>query len=465
MENFWCEGYHLRPPRGWLNDPNGLCYFAGEYHVFHQYSPDWPKADAARGWGHYSSVDLVDWRHHGMVIKPGLAFEANGAYSGSAVVLPSADKDVLHLYYTGNVKHPGDFDYIYNGREANQVLIEVDSAGDIAEATKQLILQEKDYPATLSQHVRDPKVWRDDERWWMLLGARDLESRGLALLYTSQNGRVWDLHCKLESAEPFGYMWECPDRIEIAGKEFLVFCPQGMEQYPWSFGLRDQSGYVPLGEGEKLSDAPIVDQSAFTKWDYGFEFYAPQTFTDPKGRILLIGWLGLPIAPYESAPAQAPWCHCLTVLREVQMNARGKLVQRPVDELKQLRTERIAADVKVDAWSAESASHLVDLEITDLTGNFSLTLDAGLELSYRDQTLELAFSDVELGLGRTVRSVHCSMLSRLRILIDNSALEIFVDDGEIVFSNRWFPLSQEKLKIEFKGTSSDPAIWQMRSIY
>ena len=115
------------PPTGWLNDPNGLCHFRGVYHVFFQYSPTWPEPHAPRGWGHATSCDLVTWEQHGMAIAPELPEEASGAYSGSAAIVPDAASDggdLMCLYYTGNVKLPGNYDYIHVGREANEIRVE-----------------------------------------------------------------------------------------------------------------------------------------------------------------------------------------------------------------------------------------------------------------------------------------------------------------------------------------------------
>ena len=82
----WRMGFHLMPPTGWLNDPNGLCQLNGTYHVFFQYSPDWPAPHAPRGWGHFASDDLVSWRavSRGFVIAPDTPDEASGAYSARA---------------------------------------------------------------------------------------------------------------------------------------------------------------------------------------------------------------------------------------------------------------------------------------------------------------------------------------------------------------------------------------------
>ena len=78
----WRMGFHLVPPAGWINDPNGLCQFRGLYHAFYQYSPDWPHG-GERCWGHATSCDLVSWEHHGIAIHQDIPEDANGAYSGS----------------------------------------------------------------------------------------------------------------------------------------------------------------------------------------------------------------------------------------------------------------------------------------------------------------------------------------------------------------------------------------------
>lgn len=304
--DLWRMGFHLMPPVGWLNDPNGLCQLGGTYHVFHQYSPDWPMPGAARGWGHLWSHDLVHWQGggSGFAIAPDTPDEASGAYSGCAVPFEGG----VRLYYTGNAKEPGDFDYVRAGRRSAQILIEAEAdpaaPGGLALGKKDVLLRNADYPAFCSCHVRDPKVWREGGSWWMLLGARDLDDRGLALVLRSGDGVAWEGTGTVRPRETFGFMWECPDRVALAGRTWLSLCPQGMEGRPWSFGQRDVAGYVPLPEGASLARAGelVVDEGRFRLWDHGFDFYAPQTFVDESGHTLLVGWMGLPEAPYGSAP-------------------------------------------------------------------------------------------------------------------------------------------------------------------
>lgn len=102
--------HHLMPPVGWLNDPNGLCWYKGRYHVFFQYSP-FEANGGLKFWGHYSSEDMISWRYEGVPLLPDSIYDCHGVYSGSAI----AEKDKLHLFYTGNIKMDGDYDYINNG--------------------------------------------------------------------------------------------------------------------------------------------------------------------------------------------------------------------------------------------------------------------------------------------------------------------------------------------------------------
>ncbi len=455
----WRMGFHLMPPTGWLNDPNGLCQLDGTYHVFFQYSPDWPTPDAPRGWGHAFSKDLVHWSGDArFAIAPDTPDEASGAYSGCAVPVEGGAR----LYYTGNVKEPGNFDYVHKGRRANQILIEAvtDPAvpGGLVLGEKNVLLRNADYPAFCTCHVRDPKVWREGDAWWMVLGARDEDDRGLVLVLRSDDGRTWKNAGTVRSTEPFGFMWECPDRVALCGREWLSFCPQGMSERPWSNGMRDVSGYLSVPEGEKIGDAGelALDAQGFHLWDRGFDFYAPQSFVDEGGRTLLIGWMGMPEAPYESAPDALTWCHCLTVPREVTPGADGTPLQWPARELEALRGARHEL---AGGGTITLDEHRADVVVEHVAGSLELTLDGALAISWDGAELALRFLDGSVGCGRTERTVPCDNLYNLRVLIDNSAVEAFANDGELVFATRWFPRS-DNLRIDTKGQSLC-IIWEM----
>lgn len=456
----WRMGFHLMPPVGWMNDPNGLCQLNGTYHVYHQYEPTWPAKGGERGWGHFTSTDLVRWQHHGMVVHADEPADASGAYSGSALVMPAAAKDgsdAVRLYYTGNVKEPGDHDYIYSGRQANTILIESDDGLDLG--PKQVLLRNEDYPSWCCCHVRDPKLWREDGSYWMLLGARDKNDRGRAFVMRSEDGLAWEYAHSVRPAASFGFMWECPDRVELDGREWLSFCPQGMAKYPWANGLRDQSGYLPLPSGSCLAGTERieVDEGRFHLWDQGFEFYAPQTFVDEKGRTILIGWMGLPEHPWSCAPDGLDWIHCLTVPRVLAPGMGDAIRQQPVEELQSLRGEKVEL---ADGTPASLPEHRADIVVSGVDGPVRLSLDDALEVTFRDGRLTLRFKDEAVAAGRTSRSVAVHGLNDLRVLVDSSAVEVYANQGDAVLSTRWFP-AERPLEVTLSGSCSEVSLWPM----
>ncbi len=421
----WRQTLHLEPPRGWLNDPNGLCYFGGLYHVFFQYCPTHANGSGPKHWGHYQSPDLLHWTFTGAPLHPDTPQDKSGAYSGCAV--PCGD--TVRLYYTGNVKHTGPYDYIRTGREANTILVETPDGIHIS--PKQVLLTSADYPADCSLHVRDPKVWREDGIWKMVLGARSLADAGRVLLYHSDDGLAWRLARVLEPHPAFGYMWECPDCFPLEGRTWLSISPQGLPHGETENQNIYQSGYFELPGGiESGTPGP------FTEWDMGFDFYAPQTFEAPDGRRLLIGWMGMPDADYHNPTEALGWQHCLTIPREVTAGAHG-LRQRPARELDAL------ADGAPSTIRNGTATLPLPCRLQGVAeGDFSLTLAGGLHLE-RDSgsgLVSLRFTRDFLGSGRTIRRAKVGNEPlRLDILVDRSSLEIYLNDGETVFSTRFYP--------------------------
>ena len=415
--------HHLMPPTGWLNDPNGLCYFKGRYHVFFQYSP----FDAEGGlklWGHYSSEDLVSWRYEGVPLYPDSSYDCHGVYSGSAIV----EDEKLHLFFTGNVKMDGDYDHINNGREAST--LHVESEDGIHFGVKEVAVDYQDYPETYTRHVRDPKVWKDDDAYFMALGGRKKNDQGAVLIYRSENLKNWTYEREITTEEPFGYMWECPDMFKIEGQQVLAVSPQGLKREKYRFQNVYQSGYFLLKDGK-------MDVKEFQEWDMGFDFYAPQTFTDNSGRRLLIGWMGMPDAEeeYTNKTIDEGWQHCLTVPRELRVKD-GKIFQYPAKELERLRKEKTILDdeksiVEVRVEVNEGFDLLIeDIAVTDRS--FQISMGGQMLFKYENEIAEIGFSEIA-GAGRNKRKAKVSELNNIRILADTSAVELYLNDGEIVF--------------------------------
>jgi beta-fructofuranosidase len=446
--------FHLMPPVGWLNDPNGLCFYQGEYHVFFQYSPESPLG-GRKFWGHYVSPDLVNWKYLGAPLLTDTLWDRDGVYSGSAFTEDGA----LELFFTGNVKEPGDFDYISAGRQANILYTKSSNGVDFEE--KQLLLTNKDYPPSYTCHVRDPKVWEENGRYFMIMGGRRKNDQGAVMIYSSADKKKWHLQREITSPEPFGYMWECPDLFRMEDKYFLLCCPQGLSPEEDRYQNLYQSGCFLCDDFSlKEKNEYLCAPESFRELDWGFDFYAPQTFTDENGRRILIGWAGIPEETrYGNEPIiREGWQHCLTVPRELSFDGRI-LRQSPVRELENLRIRQLSPD-----------NGTIEAEAFDLCLNFegrkqSVQFNEDLILECRDNLITLTFLN-DTGSGRTCRRARLpeseELVKTLRILKDTSLLEIYVNDGELVFTTKYFPEDTKRTALTVTGDVKSRKIWELR---
>lgn len=431
--DYWRLKFHLMPTVGWLNDPNGICEFNGEYHVFYQYSP-FDKDGGLSLWGHYVSRDFINWTNLGADIFADQKFDCHGAYSGSTMV----HDDKMNIFYTGNVKNIGDYDYINNGREHNTVLLVSEDGRSFKE--KKLLMTNNDYPEAMTRHVRDPKVWKEKDKFYMVQGARDKEDIGQVLLFESNDMINWKFINNIKSKEKFGYMWECPDIFSLDDKNILLISPQGIEADGIKYNNIYQSGYYFI-EGNYYDKNYKL--SEFIEIDKGFDFYAPQTFKDSKGRRILIGWMGLPDIEgiYSNPTTDYGWQHALTLPRELIIKD-NTLLQMPIKELEALRKNKKSMKLKdsmnfvaydtFDMYMDLSSCNNIDINIKGC---------AKITFSSEDELFTLSFKDG--GYGRDTRSVELKELEILRILCDTSSLEIFINDGKEVFTSRFYPKENE----------------------
>lgn len=421
-ERKWRQIFHLCPKTGWMNDPNGLCRYQGEYHIFFQYSPFFP-APGLNYWGHYTTKDFVHYTYLPPALCCDQQFDCHGVYSGSAL---EADGK-LFAYYTGNVKQIGeDYDYVHSGREHNTVLA-VSEDGRVF-SKKHLLLTNRDYPKDVTCHVRDPKVWKENGAFYMALGARRKDDVGEVLLYRSSNGLSWSLENILTTKEKLGYMWECPDVVSLSGKTFLLFSPQGVPAKGDRFLNVYQSGFCEIF-GNIHGDCTLGE---FNELDCGFDFYAPQTFEDHLGRRILIGWMGLPdIDAYYQNPTEAfGWKHCLTIPRQLRTE-KGKLVQSPLEELKALRKSVLKG-------AERSGARVFEAEVLfDKCDVFHAEIRQDCMLDFEDGVFTLSFG--KSGYGRGMRRAKIGALSQLQIFCDQSSVEIFINGGAFVFTSRFYP--------------------------
>ena len=432
---------HLMPPVGWLNDPNGLCQFKGVYHAFFQYSP-LNAEGGVKMWGHYTSRDMIDWEYQGVTLYPDQPFDCSGVYSGCAFI----EDGEMYLYYTGNVKleDRDDYDYVNSGREANTVL--VTSTDGVNFGRKRLLMKNSDYPADLTLHVRDPKVWKENGVYYMLQGARTKEDSGQAIVFRSEDKLHWSFHSRIKTNDKFGYMWECPDYFEVDGTKILSASVQGLTGDQWKERNVYQSGYFVV-DGDILGEYSLSD---YRLWDYGFDYYAPQSFETDDGRRIQIGWMGMPdCEEYTNWTIEDGWQHCFTFPREVFVKD-GIVRQRPIRELgeRKILSEEIKNRLETKNYTVYEA---VVSDISD--DQFHAVLAENLIVKYENNRFVIEFINSrnnKVSCGRKIRYVEMDHVTDVRILSDESSVEIFVNDGAYVFSTRYYP-EEPGICIEAEG--------------
>lgn len=446
--------YHIMPTSGWVNDPNGLCQFKGVYHIYYQYSP-FDVNGKLKLWGHITTEDFIKYQEHEPVLYPDFRYDQNGVYSGSAVVRNGK----INYFYTGNVKHlDGDYDYIMTGREQNLIACSSEDGFNFSE--KELIMTNTDFPSNLSLHVRDPKVYHKNGIDYMVIGARDDNSTGCILVLKGKDLKDWECHTVIYSDEKFGYMWECPDLFDLNGETVLITCPQGVPEEGYIYKNVHQNGYFLVNGDLESKD---VNLSEFRLLDYGFDFYAPQSFEDESGRRILVGWMGIPDADYTNRTTENGWQHALTMPRELILKD-GIIYQRPVEEIKALRgnMRTFAADEFKDL-EVENLSFELCAEFEKCNG-FKLNLRNDISLSFDKSKGLIELNMGESGCGRDARYAYCDEIRNIDVYSDTSAFEIFINDGEIVFTTRAYTDGTQKIGFEKLDGLAKVCMYDMKKI-
>ena len=439
-KDFWRQKYHIQGIVGLINDPNGFSQFNGKYHMFYQWNPLGTN-HKNKTWAHSVSSDLLHWERMKTALRPDTWYSKDGVYSGSAIV----DDDKLYLFYTGNVKDSE------GNRESYQCLA-VSSDGENFERWEPSIVNQ---PDGYTRHIRDPKIWKKDGKFYAVIGIQSENLEGKAVLYTSENIKDWKFEGEIAGAnhgkiKDFGFMWECPDYFQLKDektgeiKDLLVFSPQGLESEGDLYNNKYQTGYLfgkldyEKPEFEILSD--------FVEIDRGNDFYAPQSMEDDKGRRLIVGWMGIP--EEEDFPTvKNEWLHCLTLPRELKV-IDGKLYQVPIKEMESIRGEKIEFSGKVagEVKIGTGTTYELKAKFSDFNSDFGLKLRTGKN---SETVLKFDYNDKKFALDRTkgeqpdkrLRKVYLGDISELEltVFVDNSSVEVFINSGQEVFSSRIFP--------------------------
>ena len=324
--------FHVTGELGWINDPNGFCLYQGEYHLFFQYYPyDIKWGDMH--WGHVKTKDFIHWERLPIALAPDQVYDKDGCFSGSSIELP----DGRHLrVYTG----------VCNERKRNGVVqsyqtqcLAVGDGVDYQKYELNPVISATDLPeGGSSMDFRDPKIWKENDHYYMVVGNRSADDSGQILLFESEDAFHWNFSSIVASCHnQFGKMWECPDLFALNGKDVLLISAQEMQ----SIGLEFHPGNSNLCLiGTFDREAKHLMRENIQAVDYGTDFYAPQTVATPDGRRVMIAWM----QSWESSGCKLndlPFFGQMTLPRELSV-VGGRLVQNPVREIEDCRSTKVS---------------------------------------------------------------------------------------------------------------------------
>lgn len=425
----WRPAYHFTPPAGWMNDPNGLVQVGKTYHLFYQFHPfgvDW----GPMHWGHATSLDLVRWTHQPIALAPTPGGpDAGGCFSGSAV----EDGGVLSLVYTGH------------GAAQVQCLATSTDGRTFAKHPGNPVIGPP--PAGFPPaDFRDPKVWRAEGRWWLVAGTKR-DGRGHALLYESADLRRWAFKSVMAASDGgTGAMWECPDVFAVGGRHLLIVSPNEGVDRPKVFAITGRLDYA----------TGLFTRESHRLADFGFDFYAPQSFQDAGGRRILIGWMENWARKTWPTKARG-WAGAMTLPRIVGLRPDGVPTYTPVPELEGLRRDPVRVDgrrfgpgvVPLPEVSGDALELLVELEPAaaakvGLAVRRSADGRQETRIVYDRTAATLAIDRERAGEGDG--GMHAAPLVlagddtlKLRVFVDRSSVEVFAQDGSVVLTERVFP--------------------------
>jgi len=438
---------HLRPPRNWVNDPNGLVFHDGFYHVFFQHNPYGPEHRDIH-WGHFRSRDLVRWELLPVALAPtpGGA-DADGCWSGNAI----SDHGRILAFYSAK-RHDRWWQPVTTAESR-------DGGHTWTKRPLPLLAQ----PPAGATMYRDPYVWRQDGRWRMLVGAALADGRGATLLYESPDLRSWVPRGPLHAGAVGGPIgWECPQYATFGDRSLLIVSRWHPERGPQD--VVAYSGYERNGRLFAAEPMPL---------DHGPDFYAPALLPAPDGRWLLWGWT--PEARTPGWAHEAGWAGALTLPREVSLAEDGAVRQSPARELLALRTRRVvryAGPVGEQPVELGEVGRAFDLTAT-MTAGTGLRLDTSPDGA---EHLDIRFQPggvlVDRGQaskdGRAAGGAYVLPCARtgdpidVRIIVDGSIAEIYLSSGQVL-TLRFYPTGDAPWRLSVIGPGpAAVAAWDLR---
>lgn len=432
--------FHFQPPANWNNDPNGMMYYDGYYHMFYQYNPysdvwNWMH------WGHARSRDMVHWEHLPVALWPSLEKGEWHCFSGSAFI---KDDGKPILFYTSigheNPEHwaavPVDDQLIdWEKHPANPIVVMEDHGGQLID------------------EWRDPFLFREGGNTYMVIGGHPRGAKGSIMMYKALNAELTDWKYIGSPFEGQEGNWECPNFFKVGDKYVLIYSPHGQVEYYTGTLDVDNVKFNTEYHG-------LVDNGS--DWNY----YAPNTLQKDDGRRLLFGWIG-------GFKLKQGWQGVVSIPRELSVDSIGRLIQTPIEEINKLRGNLIGEQgisLANKSRKLQTNNAQFDMEIK-IKGDGA----SNLGLRFNDEEgnpYEIVLTPQNIFFGEEQVKVDPELdekIKSVRLLFDRTVVEIFVNGGllcatEVIYphkKNPNFEIFNRKERIEIESIN----IWEMDSIW
>jgi sucrose-6-phosphate hydrolase SacC (GH32 family) len=385
--------YHFLAPGNWMNDPNGPIQYKGVYHMFYQHNPygdEWNHMH----WGHAVSRDLVTWEHKPIALWPSKARGEDHCFSGCAAVDISGR--LVLLYTSIGPRAPEQW-----------IAVSEDPEG------LRWVKTNANPVLTLAHHGdvriddwRDPFVFREGAKWYMVVGGHRAGGKGCICLYESNDLVGWTfLGIPFEGEEK---NWECPNLFRLGEKWVLIYSPHGLVRY--------YTGTLDLGARKFVPEVHAT-------LDHGENYYAPNGLEDDKGRRIVWGWV-------KDFPKGRGWNGCLSLPRVLSVGSDGRLRQEPAPELTKLRGERVAAADLVLA-SATRVLPGIKGNTLEIAAEFDPGDAKAFGIKVGGATVLVRGNEAEAA-GTKFPFERRGATVKLRLFVDRSVLEAYLDGRECV---------------------------------
>ncbi|WP_037319087.1 glycoside hydrolase family 32 protein [Salegentibacter sp. Hel_I_6] len=457
--------FHFTPEENWMNDPNGMFFLNGTYHLFFQYYPE-GNTWGPMHWGHATSKDMIKWEEQPIALEPD---EQGYIFSGSAVVDTENTSGfgdgetppviAMFTYHDPKGEEEGREDY-----QTQAIAYSLDEGKTFTKYEGNPVIENPGI-----RDFRDPKITRDNvhDQWIMVLSADDQ-----TMFYTSQNLKDWELASEFgRGIGAHGGVWECPDFIQMKvedsdEKKWVLI--QSLNPGGYNGGSGTQY-FVGDFDGKTFTlDESMQDlDEDHPYWlDFGKDNYAGVTWAnipEEDGRHLFIGWMSN--WQYANEVPTETWRSAMTIARELKLTKTEdtyRVISSPVSELEDYKGEEFTKNnIEVEGETQIVASEEIDLanavlsfEIENLKQqeyHFSLSNDGGdiLKFGYDHKAEEFYIDRSNSGLtdfnenfgDKVSKAPRLSKTSNLKVkaIIDNMSIELFFDNGETVMTEIFFP--------------------------